>query len=398
MKTLRLLFLTVLLGLVIAVTWMGVRAMIGTQPTAAEIEPEMTPTGAVERLEPPTVQPSVSPPYSPRLAWFYKPPKDGDLAKIAQNFDLFILTGGDEAEREQMRAVGAKGHFLQYLRFDAILDMEDCQKRPYQNQAANQPGDYCWIANEHPDWFLLDVNGRKMKNNGGYVMMDPGNAGWQDFWLERAQMGQETGGWDGLFLDNVEANLDKRRRADALPGRYPDDDSYRQAVLSFLERIYQTYTRPNHRPLYANVLDVDSTDELLPFLGVLDGVMVESFAVDWQDGYHSREIWEKEMKMVESAQRMGKQLILVAQGSETDLARQEFALASAILADLGGVTFRYTYYEEYTTAWLYENYRVELGGALGERYAAAGGWRRDFERGSVMVQPAAGTAEIHIQP
>ena len=398
MKNLRLLVLIVLLGLVIAVTWVGVRAMIGTQPAAAEdeVETAMTPTVEVEKV--PTVQASVSPPYAPRLAWFYKPPKDGDLTKIAQNFDFFILTGGDEADRERMREAGAQGIFLQYLRFDAILDMEDCQQRPYQNQVANQTGDYCWIAQEHPDWFLLDGNGQKMKNDGGYVMMDPGNSGWQDFWLERARIGQETGGWDGLFLDNVEANLDKRRRVGALPGRYPDEDSYRQAVLGFLERIYQTYTRPNHRPLYANVLDVDSTEALMPFLGALDGVMVESFAVDWQDGYHSRKTWEKEMQMVESVQRMGKHVILVAQGEETDLARQEFSLASAILADLGGVTFRYTYHEEYTTAWLYDNYRVELGGALGERYAAAGGWRRDFERGSVMVQPDAGTAEIRVQP
>ena len=73
MKNLRLLVLIVLLGLVIAVTWVGVRAMIGTQPAAAEdeVETAMTPTVEVEKV--PTVQVSVSPQYSPRLAWLYEP-------------------------------------------------------------------------------------------------------------------------------------------------------------------------------------------------------------------------------------------------------------------------------------------------------------------------------------
>lgn len=41
-----------------------------------------------------------------RLAWFYKPPENGQLDLVAQNYDFFILTYKDEKERDRLKATG----------------------------------------------------------------------------------------------------------------------------------------------------------------------------------------------------------------------------------------------------------------------------------------------------
>jgi len=49
-----------------------------------------------------------------QLAWFYKPPANGDLKTPAAYFDNYILTRRDEAARESLKTLGAGGPFLQY--------------------------------------------------------------------------------------------------------------------------------------------------------------------------------------------------------------------------------------------------------------------------------------------
>ncbi len=343
-----------------------------------------------------TPEPSLEPPtyIGPllRLAWFYKPPREAEWRQVAQRFDTFILTHNDEDARDAMKAAGAAAPFLQYLRFEVIHDPGGCDQEPLGSQVAYRVGDFCQLSAQHPDWFLLGADGKPLRDAGdGDVYMDPASAGWRAFWLERARTLQTTYGWDGLFLDNVEASLAKRIRRNQLPQQYPTDAAYRDAIAAFLADL----DAHAPHPLYANIIEATDEATWFRYLQYLDGAMIEAFAVDWND-YFSAAQWEAQMALVEQAQALDKQLILVAQGDQTDAARQTFALASYLLVNSGRAAFRYAD-GNYEQVWLYDNYQVDLGEPLGPRYKTGAVWQRDFERGTVEVNPETHAADIVVR-
>lgn len=330
-----------------------------------------------------------------QFAWFYKPPADGDLSTLAQHFDVFILTHKDEAERDALRQQGVTAPILQYLSFEAIHDPGRCEAVPTGNQVAHRAGDFCDLSERHPDWFLLDTHGRRMVHDGD-VMMDPGHPEWRAFWLERARQSQESLGWDGVFLDNVEASLSKRVRRGAVPAAYSDDASYQAAIEGFLDYLYTNYFQPRGRPLFANIIELDNAEVWTRYLRHLDGAMIEAFAVGWDD-YRSPGHWEEQLRLVELAQSLGKRMVLVSQGTRDDTAREMFAFASYLLVANGGTSFRYTHSSAYEELWVYSNYLLELGEPLGPRYSEGGIWRRDFAGGTVSVDPESHRAGITIR-
>ncbi len=330
-----------------------------------------------------------------QLAWFYKPPFDGNLSLLADVFDLFILTKTDETVRDEIKQYNPDLEFMQYLRIEAIYDPGDCETQPYRNQVADRIGDFCMISEQHPDWFLLDQSGNRIMGSDRYVLMDPGNPGWRAFWLERAIISQEELGWDGVFLDNVEGSLNKRQRFGQLPAAYPTEDAYEEAILEFLEYIYTGYFQPQGRPLMANIVYFD--DEFwFKALHYLDGVMDEGWAVGFSDKSPDPEEWEEDMRRAELTQAEGKSFILVSQGEQHDQDLQRFTFASYLLINYGQAYFRYTQGELYNATWLYPNYYFELGIPLGPRYWENGMWHREFEYGGVSVDPSQNLGIISI--
>ncbi len=333
-----------------------------------------------------------------QLAWFYKPPTDDDLGTLEQNFSTFILTKNDEDKRDALRAQGVEAPFLQYIASEVIIDPGSCTTKPWQNQAAYRVGDFCEISDNHADWFLLDEAGNRIVEElgGGMkgVMMDPGNTEWRAFWLERAREMQETLGWDGVFMDNVEASLSKRERRGQLPAAYPDDASYQAAVEGFLAYVYTSYFQPEGRILQGNIIELRDDEVWFRYLQYMDGAMEEGWAVDWSDGYLNADKWERHMVRVEQTQFEGKQAVLVSQGAQENTQRQEFSYASYLLVSNGNASFRYTNDEDYRDPWLYSNYDYDLGAPPGARYQDGNTWRRAFEHGTVAVDPTTNSASI----
>jgi Hypothetical glycosyl hydrolase family 15 len=341
-----------------------------------------------------------------QLAWFYKPPTDGTTpANLVNSFKNVILTHNDEAYRDQLRAAGAVAPFLQYIRFDAIHDPGNgvCPNaiQPYGNQVAWTAGDYCAIQSQHPDWILRDTSGKAisvMEGGQRYVWMDPANTGWRDFWLSRVKQSQETLGWDGVFLDNVQASIDWYQRNNIQLMNYPDDGSLQAAVGGFLAQIYNTYFYPQNRPLQGNIIELpwaSETPAWLNYLQDLDGAMQEDFAVGWQSGsFKTSTEWLDQLNRMEQSQQLGKQVILVSQGDQSDQQRQQFAFASYLLVAQGKASFRYANSNAYDKAWLYTNYSTALGAPSGPKYPVNSAWRRDFANGYVLADPVNHTGQI----
>ena len=342
------------------------------------------------------------PPLKPvkvKLAWFYKPPADGDLFSVVNQYDFYILTKGDEDERDMIIGMGVQEPILQYIRFDAIQDPGLCDANPYRNQVAYNPGDFCTISRDHPDWFLLDQDGNRIisPDNGKlYFMMDPGNDGWRAFFLERLSQSQQDPNWGGVFLDNVEVTFKFRESRNQLPQRYTSEADYQAAVQDFLHYLSASYFKPQSKYLYANIVANNEASDFPKFITYLDGAMMESWAIRGSDGYRAPELWEEHMRLAEETQALGKEIILVSQGQQESLALQKFAFASYLLINNGRAVFRYAHSDFYNEVWLYDDYTLNLGQPLGSRYLDGGSWSRDFENGKVSVNPVSHKVEISL--
>jgi hypothetical protein len=196
----------------------------------------------------------------------------------------------------------------------------------------------------------------------------------------------------------VEASRTKMVRENRTLAKYPDDQSYADAVEGFLAYIRQNYFEPRGKKIFGNIVSLDEEHIFDQYLQHLDGAMIESFATDWSDGYREADDWEEQMTRVQNALAQGKTMILVAQGDQDDLALQNFAYASYLLIANGNAVFRYTHSENYRDLWLYDNYHLDPGAPLGDRYEENGGWRRDFTNGYVTVDPGSHEAEIVLNP
>ena len=353
--------------------------------------PELTAVSPASESDPPSATPAQ--PLEIQLAWFYKPPGEDLLHILPQNFDFFILTHKDEEQRDQLRRLGVTAPIIQYLLLTEIRDPGNCTESPRGNQVAFHAGDFCMIEAEHPDWFLLDERGRRI--GGGEVhWMDPGNPGFREFWLNRARELQEQYGWNGIFLDNANASLGKFRSLNRLPQKYKSDEEYQAAVKGFLEYLRANYFLPSGRKMYANIATVNDHEVWHEYLDALDGVMVENFAAGWQGRHKSRAEWEEQMNALEEAHSRGKTTILVSQGAQDDIERQEFSFASYLLIANHLSFFRYARGDSYDQIWLYEDYSLDLGPPLSPRYREGRTWRRDFLYGYVIVNPGTLDAEI----
>lgn len=331
------------------------------------------------------------------IAHFYKPPQGMDASTAVNNFNTIVLTNGDHNFRGQLEGRGFSSSIPQYFRTEGIQDPGSCTASPSNNQVGYKAGDFCFISQNHPDWFLLDQYGRRITTSptSNYYRMDPGNAGWRDFFLARVVESQNQYGWSALFLDNVEGSLGKFY-GDSRPAKYLDDFSYQSAIMGFLQYLDVNYSQKYNRPIMGNITTRGDDAVWFNYLQYLDGAMQERFAVDWSVGqYVSEKKWNSDLVQVEKTQANGKYVILIAPGSKADTNRQKFAFASYLLVSNGKAAFRYSTDDAYDQVWLYDNYNVDLGDPLGPRYQSGGSsWRRDFTKGYVVADPVSHTAVI----
>jgi len=333
-----------------------------------------------------------------QLAWFYQPPSESLYQTLIQNFDFIILGHKAEVARDQLRSLGETAPIFQYLLLTEIRDPGNCSAVPVGNQVAWKPGDFCMIDSQHPDWFLLDAQGKRI-GGGGVHFMDPGNPDFRAFWLERARELQENYGWEAVFIDNAFATLGHFKNIGMLPQKYKTDQEYRDAVIGFLNFLRVNYFLPAGRPMFANVAATQDYGGIWrEFLAPLEGMMVENFAAGWLGTTKSRTEWEVQMDALEEAYRRGKTTVLVSQGEQNDLNRQMFSFASYLLIANEHAFFRYAKSGAYSQMWLYDNYDVNLGAPLSARYRQGDTWRRDFLNGYVIVNPGTLGSEIVLHP
>ncbi|WP_161668739.1 putative glycoside hydrolase [Kallotenue papyrolyticum] len=353
------------------------------------------------------------------LGYHYKPPTDGTSAEtIAQQARFIILTKNDEDFRDQLRRHGYKGPILQYIRGSEAEgpptqpNTPTCHSnvRPLANQVADQRDDFCTLLHPHEDWFLHNGQGERLyQGERRFYHMNPASEGWRAFVLERLKLrmfgDEETPplGYDGIFFDNVELNLNKARflltNSDGTVQEFQSDQDFREAWRGWLE--YMRQGLGPGIPIWANLIGSRYLpDEWNLYLPYLDGVMNEAFATGYRRAL-SPQAYRHELEQAEYALAHGKGVYAVGQGSQNDTARQTFALASFLLIaqPYAPNYFRYSSAQEgYLSWWDYPNQHLQIGVPLGARYATKHGWRRDFTNGYVEVDLIAQKGKINLHP
>lgn len=97
---------------------------------------------------------------------------------------------------------------------------------------------YRWIKANHPEWIVKDRSGRPITFWGGDLhLYDVGNKAYQDEWARRAIDYAKSGGFDGVFADDVNMGESFRSSWSAVPTKYSTDIAWTQAVESFLNNV-----------------------------------------------------------------------------------------------------------------------------------------------------------------
>ncbi|MEZ4524010.1 MAG: putative glycoside hydrolase, partial [Thermomicrobiales bacterium] len=348
-----------------------------------------------------------------KLAFFYVPPKDGtSVNTIASSTDFMILNGDKQSYHQELLDHGYSGDVIQYMLASEVAGPGpyrnsssscDSNYQSLQNNVAKGRGDFCRYVHQNESWFLHNGKGERLYSTRGsrvYYHMNPASSGWRSFARSRMEADLNENGFDGFFLDNVSLSITKVQKqlnnSDYVVKEFSSDSSYRSAWTGYLSYL-SGKLRTNGHVVWANLIaDPNEGDSWDAYLSYLDGGMNEAWATGYGSSGLDVDKWENNLVQTERALQSGKGVIALAQGSRWDNSRQRFHLASYFLVSHPDkpLYLRYAKDGDYDEFWWYSNYETALGAPLGSRYKSGSSWKRDFQCGSVTVNPASRSASI----
>jgi hypothetical protein len=314
--------------------------------------------------------------------------RTADFTQTADRNGIVIL---HEWERDRMRALKAANPALRVLVYKNLSFMA---ARDQWGNAST--GVTTQEAATHPQWFLLDTDGRRI-SSGGYSWLwaaDIGDPSYQATWAENVLEVVQRDGWDGVFADDTNPTMRYHHPVGRV-ARYPSDSAYSAATGSALALIGPRLRAAGKlvMPNFGSWRTYRSTVE--GWLRHVSGGMEEHFT-KWGTtataGYFLGADWEANLASLKTAQAQGKEFLAVSHSANADAAAARYGWATVLLGGEGSASF--ALHGDYTTENWFPEYEYDLGAAQRpEERLASGVHRRLFARGLVLVNPtAAGVA------
>jgi Hypothetical glycosyl hydrolase family 15 len=255
---------------------------------------------------------------------------------------------------------------------------------------------YAWANANHPDWFLLDTTGQRIEWSDflGSWQMDPGSAGYQDAWVANVKGELARNGWDGVMLDdtfsgeNAVWHLGSRTMA-----KYPTAASYTAAVRSFLARVCPGLTSAGFiaLPNIASTTPATWSD----WVSLCSGALQEYWTKWGDDGTQqfSGADWDYRQQFLSLTENAGKIFLGVTYAPMNDVRSMRYARANFLLDWDGGPSAlafqpQVASQDPYSSEWA-----VDVGKPRGAKYKVGNAWRRDYDSGTVLVNPSATSAQ-----
>jgi hypothetical protein len=265
------------------------------------------------------------------------------------------------------------------------------------------------VATQHPDWILHDASGNPLYipwgcSNGTcpQYAADVSNPDYRAWWIGQARTALSHG-YKGLWVDDV--NLEFRvgngsgtqtAPVDTRIGGTMSYDNWRRYVVEFTEAIRTGLPNAEilHNAIWYAVWRVREADPYVQReVASADYVNIEGAANDGGltsgDGEWSFNTWLRHIDWLHS---MGKGAIL--DGFDNTPQGREYNLGAYYLVNSGndGIGLQAMTPDNWWGA-----YDFDLGAAHGARTSWNGVWRRDFDRGLVLVNgPGAATVTLQL--
>jgi hypothetical protein len=324
----------------------------------------------------------------------------GDLSR----YGYVVLNSWDAPLLPALKAAnpGLKALVYKNLSFTVSYGCVGGSDLPYQTTGVG----YCYAGSQHPEWFLTDPAGNRL-NSAGYPqawMMDVGSPGYQSTWLTNVLADLRSGGWDGVFMDDTDADMGWHLNGRTI-ARYPTSASWRTATRSMLATVGPALTSagflavPN---LYAPwAADYDAQATWSDWIRFTSGAAQEYYS-KWgtsSSGWFAGSDWTYRQAFQPLTEEAGKIFLGITYAPKDDTHSMSWARSNFLLFHEGAsgsaLLFEATDPEAqdpYASSWT-----VEVGTPLGARFQVGSAWRRNFSGGTVLVNPTSSTLTVQLE-
>jgi Hypothetical glycosyl hydrolase family 15 len=314
-----------------------------------------------------------------------------DPVRTARRNAYVVLQAWETSRAHQLEAANPHLAVLVYQNLSAMG--EGTNRDGLSSSGVN----YAEADAAHPDWFLREADGKRIAEEGyGWLWMaDVGVPGYQRQWTSNVLHVLSNGPWDGVFIDDANTTAKYHVKPPSRVAKYPSDAAYQEAIGSIL-----AYAGPKIRA--AGKLAIPNMGAWAEYpqvvegwLRFVDGGMDQRF-VKWSPapgkGYVTYQRWRRQLREVQTTERMGKRFLAVTYARQGDTRALRFGWASALLGANGHTAFFARGARDRDT-WSRE-YEVPLGRPTSRATRVGGVWRRSFAKGLVVVNPTPSTLRV----
>lgn len=311
----------------------------------------------------------------------------GDLSQ----YDYVIMQPNQAYLLPALRAKNPNTKYIMYKNVSGTSDSYCCA----------QGVEYAWVQANHPEWFLLDTNGKRIDfSDFPHIwMLDWGNHLYQQIWAQNVIKEAKANGWDGVELDDV--NYTQRTH---LGGRtiakYPTVSSQTESMRQFLAYVGPQLTK-NGLIAMPNIF-VDWPDGLKiwkQWIAYTSGGYKEYFTKstgwDTTSGRKTGASWDYDMQFLAATQSASKIFMAKTSAPIADTVSMEYARASFLLGWDGGDSALF-FYPYKATPWD-PHWTTYIGSPSGARFRVGAAWRRNYTGGTVIVNPSASSVTVSLE-
>jgi hypothetical protein len=261
-------------------------------------------------------------------------------------------------------------------------------------------------ANPADPWLLRDAAGNSIVNPAyPYAhLANVGSSSYQRQWLQNVVNADKKLGFDGVFADDVLAQVSGWSRG-VYPTLYPSDSAWESAMASFVAfvgpglKAQGLYMLANAYKFGAN--DGSSTVAWWKTLGPNVSGLAREYWLQNPNNltqlYNTNPCcwtghWKGWLRLAKAAKSTGADFFPLMYGASTNRRIMRYGKASFLLVwrgRRGGFIFNPTdAVDPWNRAWT-----TRIGRPDGARYQVGVGWRRDYTRGTALVNPNASSAQ-----
>jgi Hypothetical glycosyl hydrolase family 15 len=343
---------------------------LGKQLDQPPIPPEPVPTGAEPTL------------------WVCRH-NPGTINQVShfERYNLISMTTQDKAKIPEIRKANPKVEILCYRNGGFVTD--------YSHDRGGNSGVTFEDAKAN-NWILKDASGNYLRSGryNGLYFLDLAMSGLRQKWIQNVTAWAKEDGFDGIFVDDINPNVDWHLAGQPYPPKYPNRDAWSANMGAWVANFGPAVQNAGLSVVPNIGAAWDQVGVWKPWAASCTGAVREHFmngvppykGADW--GIHART-----MRDVLAA---GRPFYALTFGSLSDIATQRYIRASFLLfhdpnynssqcwdaSDTGAA-------DPYTSGWTWD-----LGAPQADAIQSGAIWTRQFEKGKVVLDTTAGTVAI----